>query len=172
MKNKQLTLALVIVAVFAASTTLSGSRAYAQQNSTTTTTIVTGVHEWHPGHWQWKHGFEHPFGVLQSNNVVVVPSTTLAQSVVNQCPSTSPVLLSTGVCLTISQALYEIQTGQLALGGQVQAYGQVIVGQPTVLAAQGFQDPFALFHAYHHALREATEAQQQQLQSTIITTSP
>ena len=124
--------------------------AYAQTQTTVTTTTTERQHSWNPDHWQWRHGAQNPAGLFQGNNVVVIPTQVLAQNVVNNCPSSNPVLLSTGQCLTAAQALYEIQTGQIALGGQVQAQGQIIVGSPTVLQAQGYTDPFAFFHHHFH----------------------
>ena len=135
--------------------------AYAQTTVVTTTTTGT-EHHFHPGNFAWRHGLQNPYGIFQSNNVVTVPAVTLAQSVVNNCPTNAPVLLSTGQCLTTQQALYEIQTGQIQVGGSIQAQGQIVVGNPTVLGAQGFTNAFEFF-AHHHDHHEA---------QTTITTTP
>lgn len=128
-----------------------------QQQTQTTITTTTTQHQWNPNHWLWRHGEHNPFGLFQSNNVVVVPAVTVEQAVVNTCPHVgdapnATVLLSTGQCITPALALYEIQTGQIQIGGTVQAQGQIVVGTPVILGAHGYADPIEFLHHFrgHH----------------------
>jgi hypothetical protein len=140
--------AVYLVAILATAG-MMGSIAYAQSTVVTTTT-TQHQHIFHQGNFAWRHGFSNPNGIFQSTNIVSIPTTTLAQSVVNNCPATTPVLLSTGVCITSEQALQMIQTGQLVVGGQVQTQGSVVIGTPAVLGAQGFSNAFQFFGAFGH----------------------
>lgn len=156
--NKQ----IYLIAIALATLMVAMPQVQAQTISVTTT---NEEHHFHPDHWAWRQGLQNPYGVFQGNNVVVVPATTLSQSVVNTCPTTSPVLLSTGQCITTAQALYEIQTGQIQVGGTVQAQGQVIVGNPVVLGAQGYTNPFDFVGHFHHHFHDNDE-------TTVTTTTP
>jgi hypothetical protein len=138
---KAILFAAAVLAILSAATTT-------QVQAQTTTTITT--HNFHAGNWMWRQGTMHPNGFLHGQNVVTIPSTTLQQSIVNNCPAYAPVLLSTGACITVEQSQVLAAQGQLQVGGQVTADGSVIVGTPTVVGAQGYQNPFAFAgHAWH-----------------------
>lgn len=132
----------------AAMIAIGGIQANAQTTTTTGTTTgtttTTPAHFFHGGHFAWRLGHA-PYGIFQGNNVVTIPASQLAQNVVNNCPSYAPVLLSTGVCETQQQALTQQQTGQVTVGGQVQALGQVVVGTPTIIAVQHYNNPYTFF---------------------------
>ena len=142
------------------------------QNTVVTTTTIQHQHIFHQGNFAWRHGLENPNGIYQGNNIVSVPTATLSQSVVNNCPTDSPVLLSTGQCITAAQALQMIQTGQLVVGGQVQTQGAVVIGTPAVVGAQGYQSPFQYFAQFDHHNHNHQNNPQATTSSSTITTTP
>jgi hypothetical protein len=142
---------VVLAALFTslAVTTIGSININAQTASTTTTTTTTPAHFFHGGHLAWRSGHANPNGIYQGANIVTIPSSQLAQNVVNNCPSYAPVLLSTGVCETQQQALTQESTGTIAAGGQVQALGQVVVGTPTILSVHNYNNPFTFLSHFH-----------------------
>jgi len=166
--NNSIFLATLAFALLA----LTGTIQVQAQNQTviTTTTLPGQVHHhWNHAHWLWKHGLANPQGVLtQSNNIVAVPAQQLSQTVVNNCPQDTPVLLSTGACITAAQALQMIQNGQISVGGQVQTQGQTVIGTPTVIQAQGFQNPFAFVGHYHQQLQPGMTITKQTTTTTTV----
>ena len=124
-------------------------QAHAQQTTTTTTATPTITHHFHPGYLAWKYGHAHPARIFQGNNIVQVPTNTMSNSVVNNCPQSAPVLLSTGQCITQEQAQQLVASGQVQAGGTVQTQGQNVIGTPAMLGARGFQSPYEFLGHFH-----------------------
>lgn len=137
------TIYAVVLAVLAVMALPAINQSMAQTTVTTTTT-----HHFHG--FLWRHGLNSPFGFGRGNNVVIIPAQTLSNSVINNCPISAPVQLSTGQCITQEQAVYLEQTGQLQVGGSVTGLGQSVVGTPVVLGVHNWDSAFGFFHHFHH----------------------